>query len=195
MSERTNTDYIARLLPRQTTNQHGFRGVFCDKRNTRFKGKVDRGNIRKRGPYRKTPEEAAHDYDELASAAFGSLAYLNFPLKGEGSVVMGRGTVMIVHPSIENAARWSRMKLSPMMRSIPAVNVLFPQRPRDAADAITYKERVDGLGNLLISGANSAPSLSQSGDGAVRARGRSREVGSQQRRRSRGASRQPGSRA
>jgi len=78
-----------------------------------------------------------------------------------GSVVMGRGTAMIVHPSIENAARWSRMKLSPMMHSIPAVNALFPQRQRAAADAILYKERIDGLGKLLISGANSAASLSQ----------------------------------
>jgi phage terminase large subunit GpA-like protein len=78
-----------------------------------------------------------------------------------GSVVMGRGTTMIVHPGLEGAARWSRMKLTPMMRSIASVALLFPQRPRDAADAILYKERVDGLGSLLISGANSAASLSQ----------------------------------
>jgi phage terminase large subunit GpA-like protein len=78
-----------------------------------------------------------------------------------GSVTMGRGVAMITHPSIENASRWSRMKLAPLMRSTPAVNALFPQRPRDAADAILYKERVDGLGSLLISGANSAASLSQ----------------------------------
>lgn len=78
-----------------------------------------------------------------------------------GSVTMGRGTVLIVHPSLENAARWSRMKLQPMMRSITPVAALFPQRPRDAADAVLFKERIDGLGNLLISGSNSAPSLSQ----------------------------------
>ena len=78
-----------------------------------------------------------------------------------GSVVMGRGTTMIVHPTLETAARYSRMKLTPLMRSIPAASALFPNRPRDAADAILFKERVDGLGNLLISGANSAASLSQ----------------------------------
>ena len=78
-----------------------------------------------------------------------------------GSVTMGRGTTLIVHPSLENASRWSRMKLTPMMRSIAPVAALFPQRPRDAADAVLFKERIDGLGNLLISGSNSAPSLSQ----------------------------------
>jgi phage terminase large subunit GpA-like protein len=74
---------------------------------------------------------------------------------------MGRGTTLIVHPTIENAARWSRMKLTPMMRRTPVVSPLFPQRPRDAADSVLYKERADGLANLLISGANSAASLSQ----------------------------------
>ena len=74
---------------------------------------------------------------------------------------MGRGTVLIVHPGLEGASRWSRMKLSPMMRSIPIVASLFPNRPRDASDAILFKERIDGLGNILISGANSAASLSQ----------------------------------
>ena len=51
-----------------------------------------------------------------------------------GAATVGRGTVMIVHPSIEGASRWSRMKLSPMMRSIPSVAAAFPQRARDAAD-------------------------------------------------------------
>ena len=78
-----------------------------------------------------------------------------------GSVVMSRGTVLIVHPSIENASRWSRLKLQPSMRAIPAVAELFPQRSRDTADAILFKERKDGLANLLISGANSPSSLSQ----------------------------------
>jgi phage terminase large subunit GpA-like protein len=78
-----------------------------------------------------------------------------------GSVVMGRGTTMIVHPTLETAARYSRMKLAPLVRSIPVASALFPNRPRDAADAILFKERIDGLGNMLISGANSAASLSQ----------------------------------
>ena len=38
-----------------------------------------------------------------------------------GSVVMSRGTVLVCHPTIENASRWSRIKLQPSMRSIPVV--------------------------------------------------------------------------
>ncbi len=95
----------------------------------------------------------------MASAQIGKTILGNvFSL---GSAVMGRGAVLIVHPTIEAASRWSRMKLSPMMRSIPSVAALFPQRPRDAADAILFKERADGMSSLLISGANSAASLSQ----------------------------------
>jgi phage terminase large subunit GpA-like protein len=78
-----------------------------------------------------------------------------------GSVTLGRGTAMIVHPSIDNAERWSRMKLGPLMRATPIVNDVFPPRARDTSDSVKFKERVDGLSSLLISGANSASSLSQ----------------------------------
>ena len=78
-----------------------------------------------------------------------------------GSVTMSRGTVLVVHPTADNAARWSRMKLQPSMRSISIVADQFPQRPRDTSDAILFKERKDGLANLLITGANSPASLSQ----------------------------------
>jgi phage terminase large subunit GpA-like protein len=53
------------------------------------------------------------------------------------------------------------MKLQPSMRSISIVADQFPQRPRDTSDAILFKERKDGLANLLITGANSPASLSQ----------------------------------
>jgi phage terminase large subunit GpA-like protein len=105
------------------------------------------------------PDDPARIITLLASAQIGKTILGNvFAL---GSAVLGRGTVLIVHPGLEGASRWSRMKLSPMMRGIPVVASLFPQRPRDAADAILFKERIDGLGNILISGANSAPGLSQ----------------------------------
>ena len=106
-----------------------------------------------------SPEDPCRIVTLMASAQIGKTILGNvFAL---ASVSLGTGTTLIVHPTIENAARWSRMKLTPMMRSVPAVSALFPQRPRDAADAILYKERSDGLANLLISGANSAASLSQ----------------------------------
>ncbi len=78
-----------------------------------------------------------------------------------GSVTMGRGTTLVCHPTTDNALRWSKMKLAPMMRSIPAVQAHFPQRSRDTSDALLFKERSDGLANLLITGANSPASLSQ----------------------------------
>ena len=105
------------------------------------------------------PDDPCRIVTLMASAQCGKTILGNvFAL---GSVTMGRGTALIVHPTIENAGRWSKMKLAPMMRSIPVVADLFPRRQRDAADSVLFKERSDGLGNILISGANSAASLSQ----------------------------------
>jgi phage terminase large subunit GpA-like protein len=71
------------------------------------------------------------------------------------------GTFLYAHPTDNNARRWSRMKLSPMMRATPIVAEQFPQRARDGADNVLFKERRDGLSRLLITGANSPASLSQ----------------------------------
>ena len=105
------------------------------------------------------PDDPCRVVTLIGSAQLGKTVLGNIFSLGYGTA--GRGTVMIIHPTIEGAARWSRMKLSPMMRSIWSVAAAFPQRARDAADSILYKERRDGLASLLISGANSAPSLSQ----------------------------------
>ena len=78
-----------------------------------------------------------------------------------GALTMGRGTVLYCHPTDDNARRWSRMKLSPMMRATPIVAEQFPQRARDGADNVLFKERRDGLARLLVTGANSPASLSQ----------------------------------
>lgn len=78
-----------------------------------------------------------------------------------GALTMGRGTVLYAHPSDDNARRWSRMKLSPMMRATLIVAEQFPQRARDGADNVLFKDRRDGLARLLITGANSPASLSQ----------------------------------
>ncbi len=78
-----------------------------------------------------------------------------------GSVTMGRGTTLVCHPTTDNALRWSKMKLQPMMRATPLVQALFPQRSRDTSDSLLFKERKDGLASLLVSGANSPASLSQ----------------------------------
>ncbi len=78
-----------------------------------------------------------------------------------GSVTMGRGTVLVCHPTIDNALRWSKLKLAPMMRATAIVQEHFPQRSRDTSDSLLFKGRADGLASLLITGANSPASLSQ----------------------------------
>jgi phage terminase large subunit GpA-like protein len=105
------------------------------------------------------PDDSARTITLVSSAQCGKT--LTGAIFALGAAVMGRGAVFVVHPTLEGASRYSRMKLSPLMRSTPVVDALFPQRTRDSADAILFKERVDGLGSLLISGANSAASLSQ----------------------------------
>ncbi|HLH95026.1 MAG TPA: terminase gpA endonuclease subunit [Xanthobacteraceae bacterium] len=78
-----------------------------------------------------------------------------------GSITMAKGNFLYAHPTEDNARRWSKMKLAPLMRSTAVVRELFPQKSRDVADSVMYKERRDGLATLLISGANSPASLSQ----------------------------------
>ncbi|MDR6952304.1 phage terminase large subunit GpA-like protein [Ancylobacter sp. 3268] len=78
-----------------------------------------------------------------------------------GALDMDPGNVLYVHPTTDNAARWSRLKLSPFIKGTASLAALFNSKSRDGADAVLYKERKDGRGSLLISGANSAASLSQ----------------------------------
>jgi phage terminase large subunit GpA-like protein len=78
-----------------------------------------------------------------------------------GSMDMDPGDFLYVHPTEDNASRWSKLKLVPFIRSTTALTAIFPQRSRDGADSILFKERRDGRGALLISGANSPASLSQ----------------------------------
>ena len=56
---------------------------------------------------------------------------------------------MIVHPTEDNAIRWARMKLAPLMKSTAIVRDLFPQRANgQLASAFLYqgtKGRLDSL--------------------------------------------------
>lgn len=78
-----------------------------------------------------------------------------------GSMVMDPCHLLYVHPTEENGRRWSKMKLAPLLRSTTALKNIFRGRPREAADAVMYKETADGRGVIQISGANSPASLSQ----------------------------------
>ena len=78
-----------------------------------------------------------------------------------GSITLGRGSFLFVRPTQENAVRFAKMKLLPMMRSMSVVNAAFPYRTNDSQASILYRERRDGLSRLLLTGANSPANLSQ----------------------------------
>jgi Phage terminase large subunit (GpA) len=68
---------------------------------------------------------------------------------------------LVVHPTDDNASRWSKLKLSPMLKGTDSLRGLFPEKSRDGSNSVLLKEHRDGLGAILISGANSPSSLSQ----------------------------------
>jgi len=78
-----------------------------------------------------------------------------------GSMAMDPCDFLVVHPTDDNAGRWSKLKLSPMLKGTAVLAGIFPEKSRDGANSVLLKEHRDGLGAILISGANSPSSLSQ----------------------------------
>lgn len=71
------------------------------------------------------------------------------------------GPFVYIHPSLENGARWVRTKWSPFVRMcIPLRGLFDSDRSRSNTNTTLHKERKDRLGYLMVSGANSASSLS-----------------------------------
>ena len=105
------------------------------------------------------PDDPCEDVTLKKSAQVGGTVVTNiFTL---GSLVMDTGDFMYIHPTEDNARRWSKMKLRRMMEETAIVREWFPRNTRDASDSVLYKERRDGRSALLVSGANSPASLSQ----------------------------------
>jgi phage terminase large subunit GpA-like protein len=105
------------------------------------------------------PEDPCRTVTFLKSAQLGGTVLANiFTL---GSLDLDPNDMMYVHPTEDNARRWSRLKLSPMMKNSARLRLVFPERTREAGDSTLFKERVDGRGSLTISGASSSASLSQ----------------------------------
>lgn len=77
-----------------------------------------------------------------------------------GAMETAKGLFLYVHPTDDNARRWSKTKLKQRLAATTVCRVLFPRSSRDQADSVLYKERTDGAFRLLISGANSPASLS-----------------------------------
>ena len=68
---------------------------------------------------------------------------------------------MYVHPTEPNARRWVRTKWWPMIRATGALRRIFESRSsKEGGTSLEIQERKDGRGVLIVSGANSASSLS-----------------------------------
>lgn len=106
-----------------------------------------------------SPEDPCRIVTVSKSAQLGGTVLAN--IFTGGSMDMAPGDFLYVHPTEENARRWSKMKLSPMLKGTSALRNIFPMKPRDGLDSVLYKERRDGRGAIQISGANSPASLSQ----------------------------------
>lgn len=105
-----------------------------------------------------SPEDPCNIVSLAKSAQIGGTICANiFTL---GSLDMAPGDFLYVHPTEENAARWSKTKLMPLVREMPAVAKLFSQNSRDASNSVLYKERIDGRGAIQAAGANSPAGLS-----------------------------------
>lgn len=76
-----------------------------------------------------------------------------------GSLDMDPGHFLYVLPTDDNARRWSKMKLRPLLENTAGLAAQFPTTSRDGFDSVLYKERRDGRGAIQISGANSPASL------------------------------------
>jgi phage terminase large subunit GpA-like protein len=105
------------------------------------------------------PDDPCRTVSFKKSAQLGGTVVANiFTL---GTMALAAGDFLVTHPTDDNARRWSKMKLAPMLKGTTALARLFPQKSRDGSDSVLYKERVDGRGAIQISGANSPASLSQ----------------------------------
>jgi phage terminase large subunit GpA-like protein len=124
------------------------------------------------GPYNRTlfpyfdevfralePDDPCRIVTVVGSAQVGKTVVGN--IFTAGSMALDPCDFLYTHPTEDNARRWSKLKLAPMLRGTTALTKIFPQKSRDGSDAILMKEHKDGLGCILISGANSPSSLSQ----------------------------------
>lgn len=105
------------------------------------------------------PDDPCRTVTFKKSAQLGGTVVANiFTL---GSMDLDPADFLVVHPTDDNARRWSKMKLKPMLRNTSSLAKVFPENSRDGGDSVLYKERADGRGAIQISGANSPASLSQ----------------------------------
>lgn len=105
-----------------------------------------------------SPEDPCTIVTLAKSAQVGGTVLANIFLLG--TTALTPCDFLYVHPTEENASRWSKTKLMPLLRETPAVRSLFSESSRDGGNSILYKERMDGRGALQAAGANSPSGLS-----------------------------------
>jgi len=106
-----------------------------------------------------SPDDQCRIVTLAKSAQLGGTILANIFILG--SIDLDPADLMYIHPTEDNAVRWSKRKLKPMLDGSPNLQRLFVSKSREGGDSILYKERRDGRAALLISGANSPASLSQ----------------------------------
>lgn len=106
-----------------------------------------------------SPDDPCRIVTLMGSAQIGKTVVGNVFVGG--SMDMDPCDFLFTHPTDQNAMRWSKLKLLPMLRGTSSLNRIFPPGSRDGANSVLMKEHAAGLGAILISGANSPASLSQ----------------------------------
>ena len=107
-----------------------------------------------------SPEDPCRIVSLAKSAQLGGTVLAN--IVTGGTLDLDPCDFLYVHPTEDNGRRWSKMKLSPMLKGTTALRKIFPlNSSREGGDSVMYKERKDGRGAIQISGANSPASLSQ----------------------------------
>ncbi len=106
-----------------------------------------------------SPDDPCRVVTLMKSAQLGSTVVAN--VFAGGSMDMDPCDFMFIHPTDDNASRWSKMKLMPFISGTHGADQRSSRCSRARADSVLYKERIDGAGAILISGANSPASTSQ----------------------------------
>jgi len=135
--------------------------IVFSERESQFPGPYNRGRFRYFDAVLQalSPDDPCRIVTLMGSAQLGKTVIAN--VFTGGSMAMDPRDMMFVHPTEDNASRWSKLKLTPMLKGTPSLRAIFPERSRDGSNSILLKEHRDGLGAILISGANSPSSLSQ----------------------------------
>lgn len=106
-----------------------------------------------------SPENPARVVVLRGSAQIGKTVIAEIFLGGTED--LDPGPFLYVHPTEPNATRWVRTKWWAMVRNTPALRRIFNYKASGAdGTSVMLQERKDGAGTLIVSGANSASSLS-----------------------------------